>query len=84
VTAQAVKADGSLDQAKLIKELHSGTFDSVQGKVKFDSTGQNVDAFSFVFQWQGKDLVPFRPDANSVLTPVPPETRKIEYPKQNW
>jgi branched-chain amino acid transport system substrate-binding protein len=84
VTAQAVKADGSLDQAKLIKELHSGTFDSVQGKVKFDSTGQNVDAFSFFFQWQGKDLVPFRPDANSVLTPVPPETRKIEYPKQNW
>ena len=27
---------------KLIQTLHSGTFDSVQGKVKFDSTGQNT------------------------------------------
>ena len=84
VTAQAVKNIGSLDQKKLIVELHSGTYDSVQGKVKFDSTGQNVAAFSFVFQWQGKDLVPFKPDSSGLLTPVPPETRKVEYPKQNW
>jgi branched-chain amino acid transport system substrate-binding protein len=84
VTAQAVTKNGSLDQKKLIETLHSGTFDSVQGKVKFDPTGQNVDAFSFVFQWQGKDLVAFKPDAGGLLTPVPPETRKVEYPKKSW
>jgi branched-chain amino acid transport system substrate-binding protein len=84
VTAQAVTKNGSLDQKKLIAELHSGTFDSVQGKVKFDPTGQNVDAFSFVFQWQGKDLVPFKPDSNGLLAPVSPETRNIEYPKKSW
>jgi len=84
VTAQAVKNIGSLDQKKLIQELHASTFDSVQGKVKFDSTGQNTAAFSFVFQWQGKDLVPFKPDSSDALVPVPPETRKIQYPKQPW
>jgi branched-chain amino acid transport system substrate-binding protein len=84
VTAQAVKNIGSLDQKKLIAELHASTFDSVQGKVKFDATGQNTAAFSFVFQWQGKDLVPFKPDSSDALVPVPPETRKIQYPKQPW
>lgn len=84
VTAQAVKAIGSLDQKKLIAELHSGTFDSVQGKVKFDATGQNTAAFAFVFQWQSGKLVPFRPNTADVLTAVPPVSKAIEYPKQNW
>lgn len=84
VTAQAVKAVGSLDQKKLIDELHSGTFDSVQGKVKFDSTGQNTAAFAFVFQWQSGKLGPFKPTTAGVLTAVAPETSAIEYPKHNW
>jgi branched-chain amino acid transport system substrate-binding protein len=84
VTAQAVKAIGSLDQSKLIAELHSGTFDSVQGKVKFDSTGQNTAAFSYVFQWQGADLVPFQPNSSNTLAVVPPATGTIEYPKKSW
>jgi branched-chain amino acid transport system substrate-binding protein len=84
VTAQAVQAVGSLDQTKLIAELHSGTFQSVQGKVKFDATGQNVAAYSYVFQWQGGNLVPFQPDSSNVLQPVPPTTSAIEYPKKSW
>lgn len=84
VTAQAVTEIGSVDQSKLIAELHSGTYDSVQGKVKFDSTGQNTDAFSYVFQWQKNALVPFQPDSSQLLTPVPPSTSAIEYPKANW
>jgi branched-chain amino acid transport system substrate-binding protein len=40
VVAQAVTKNNSLDNAKLITELHSGdTFQSVQGDVKFDATG---------------------------------------------
>jgi ABC-type branched-subunit amino acid transport system substrate-binding protein len=84
VTAQAVKAIGSLDQSKLIAELHSGTFESVQGKVKFDPTGQNTAAFSYVFQWQGANLVPFQPNSSNVLTAVPPATNALEYPKKSW
>jgi branched-chain amino acid transport system substrate-binding protein len=84
VTAQAVTKNGSLDQTKLISQLHSGTFESVQGKVKFDSTGQNTLAFSYVFQWQKGALVPFQPDSARKLAPVPPSTRAIEYPKAPW
>jgi ABC-type branched-subunit amino acid transport system substrate-binding protein len=84
VTAQAVQKDGSLDQKKLIAELHSGTFDSVQGKVKFDASGQNVDAFSYVFQWQHGQLVPYQPGPNQLLQPVPPAKQPIEYPKKPW
>jgi branched-chain amino acid transport system substrate-binding protein len=84
VTAQAVKNINSLNQTKLIAELHSGTYTSVQGPVKFDSTGQNVVAFSYVFQWQSGALVPYQPDSNQVLQPVPPATAAILYPKPAW
>jgi branched-chain amino acid transport system substrate-binding protein len=84
VVAQAVKANGSLNQAKLIATLHSSTFDSVQGKVKFDSTGQNTAAFSFVFQWQSGNLVGFQPDSSQTLVAVPPATETIEFPKKPW
>lgn len=84
VTAAAVTKVGSLDQKKLIAELHSDTFDSVQGKVKFDSTGQNTAAFSYIFQWQKGNLLPFQPDSSQKLVPVPPSTDPIEYPKAAW
>jgi branched-chain amino acid transport system substrate-binding protein len=84
VTAQAVTKIGSLDQTKLISQLHSATFDSVQGKVKFDSTGQNTAAFAYVFQWQKGALGPFQPDSSQKLVPVPPSTSAIEYPKTPW
>jgi branched-chain amino acid transport system substrate-binding protein len=84
VTAQAVTKVGSLDQTKLIAELHSDTFDSVQGKVKFDSTGQNTAAFSYIFQWQKGALLPYQPDSTDTLVPVPPSTTPIEYPKAPW
>ncbi|HKD76665.1 MAG TPA: amino acid ABC transporter substrate-binding protein [Ktedonobacterales bacterium] len=77
VVQQAVTENGSLDQAKLIQKLHSGTFTSVQGTVKFDSTGQNTAALSYLFQWQGGNLVPIYP-AGTLGAKQP------EYPKPNW
>jgi ABC-type branched-subunit amino acid transport system substrate-binding protein len=78
VTAQAVAKVGSLNNAKLIQELHSGdTFASVQGPVKFDSTGQNTSAVSYLFQWQNAALVPVFP-VNSTGAQSP------EYPKPLW
>ncbi len=77
VLAQAVTKIGSLDQAKLIAELHSDTFTSVQGAVKFDSTGQNTAAQSYLFQWQGGNLVPIFPAGTT-------GAQKFEYPRPNW
>lgn len=77
VIAQAVTKIGSLDQAKLIQELHSDTFSSVQGPVKFDTTGQNTMATAFLFQWQKGSLLPIFPtDAQGAQKPV--------YPRPNW
>ncbi|HEX9042422.1 MAG TPA: amino acid ABC transporter substrate-binding protein [Trebonia sp.] len=53
VVEQAVKAVGSVDNAKIISYLHSGvTLNTVQGTVKFDALGENANAAAFVFQWQ--------------------------------
>ena len=76
VVAQAVTQNNSLDQTKLIATLHSGTFNSVQGPVKFDSTGQNTQALAYLFQWQNGQLIPVYP-ANVAQAP-------IEFPKNNW
>ncbi len=78
VVAQAVTKIGSLDNAKLIAELHSGdTFQTVQGDVKFDATGQNVAALAYLFQWQKGSLVPVYPaTAQGAVAP--------EFPKPNW
>jgi branched-chain amino acid transport system substrate-binding protein len=77
VVQQAVTKVGSLDNQKIIAELHSGdTFTTVQGPVKFDSTGQNTAATAYLFQWQNGSLVPIYP--TNVASAQP------EYPRPNW
>src|SRR5258706_765317 len=76
VVQQAVTQNHSLDYAKLIQTLHSGTFDSVQGKVKLDATAQNTMATAYQFQWQNGKLIPVYPPAVASATP--------EFPKPNW
>jgi branched-chain amino acid transport system substrate-binding protein len=77
VIQQAVTKINSLDNQKLIAELHSGaTFTTVQGPVKFDTTGQNTAATAYLFQWQNGSLVPVYP--TNVASTQP------EYPKPNW
>jgi branched-chain amino acid transport system substrate-binding protein len=78
VLYQAVTKINSLDNAKLIAELHSGdVFKSVQGLVKFDETGQNVDAQSYLFQWQNGNYVPVFPAGT-------PGGADPEFPKPQW
>jgi branched-chain amino acid transport system substrate-binding protein len=77
VYQQAIAKIGSLDNAKLIQELHSDTFQSVQGPVKFDSTGQNTAAVAYLFQWQSGNLIPVYP-ASVAGTATP------TFPKPNW
>jgi branched-chain amino acid transport system substrate-binding protein len=76
VMQQAVTKNHSLDNTKLIQELHSDTFNSVQGPVKFDSTGQNTAAIAYLFQWQNGNLIPVYPANVATASP--------EFPKPNW
>ncbi|GCF11317.1 amino acid ABC transporter substrate-binding protein [Dictyobacter arantiisoli] len=77
VLQQAVEKIHSLDNGKLIQELHSGdTFNSIQGPVKFASDGENTVAEPFLFQWQGGKLIPVYPANQAQANP--------EYPKKSW
>jgi branched-chain amino acid transport system substrate-binding protein len=77
VVAQAVANIHSIDNAKLIAELHAGhTYQTVQGPVKFDDTGQNTAATAYLFQWQNGSLIPVYPTDVATAQPV--------FPKPNW
>lgn len=89
VTAQAITQNKSLNQKALLATLHSGTFTSVQGPVKFDSTGQNILASSYLFQWQNADTADqafpgFVPTATGSLKALAPSKATVEFPKHPW
>jgi branched-chain amino acid transport system substrate-binding protein len=78
VAAQAIRATGGTDQAKIISYLHGGvTLSSVQGPVKFDALGENTKPVLFVFQWQNGTYA-------QVLPASAPGSGKIQYPKPDW
>jgi branched-chain amino acid transport system substrate-binding protein len=77
VFLQAATKINSINNTRLITELHSGvTFQTVQGDVKFDPTGQNTLGTGYLFQWQKGTLVSVYPASQASATP--------EYPKQSW
>lgn len=79
VLAEAVKDTNGFTNKKIIKVLHSGkVFETVQGRVKFNSLGENVDATIFTFQWQsGTKFVQILPkNAKGSVNPV--------FPKPSW
>ncbi len=70
VLEQAVKIEHSIDNSKLISELHSGSaFNTVQGTVQFDNTGQNTTALAFLFQWQHGHLLAVYPSFAAAQNP---------------
>lgn len=77
VLYQAANKIHSIDNTKLIAELHSGdTFKSVQGDVKFNDKGENIDGSAFIFQWQK--------GAVNLVYPAGQATAAPEFPKTNW
>jgi branched-chain amino acid transport system substrate-binding protein len=73
VLQQAIKATGSIDNAKIITYLHSGvTLSTVQGSAHFDSLGENSSAIAFIFQWQnnGSKFVQVLPSGASGSVPI--------------
>ena len=75
VVDQATQRAGSIDNAKLISTLHTGTYQTLQGPIAFDSVGK-PQGTNFLVQWQKGQTVPVYPPAAA--------TTKPEYPKPNW
>jgi len=76
VLQQAINKIQVVDNAKLIKELRTDTFDTLQGPVKFAQDGENSIAVAFLFQWQKGNLIPVYPQNNAKLNP--------QFPKAIW
>jgi branched-chain amino acid transport system substrate-binding protein len=76
VLAQAVSNAKSIDNAKIMQSLHSDTFSTVQGAVKFANDGENTTAIPYLFQWQKGNLIPVYPLGNAQANP--------EFPKPSW
>jgi branched-chain amino acid transport system substrate-binding protein len=73
---QAVNKSQSIDNAKIMDALRTGTFQTLQGPVKFAPDGQNTLAVPYLFQWQKKNLVPVYPQTQAQAN--------VEYPKPAW
>lgn len=76
VLEQAVNKIQSVDNGKLMQELHSDTFQSLQGVVKFDDVGRNTVGTAYLFQWQKGQLLPVYPVDQAAANP--------EFPKPQW
>jgi branched-chain amino acid transport system substrate-binding protein len=77
VVDQATKKAGSIDNKKLIDTLHSGTYNTVQGPMSFDSTGKPQGGVGvYIEQWQGGKAI--------FVYPTTVAAAKPEYPKNNW
>jgi len=77
VVDQASKKANSIDNKALITALHSGTYNTVQGPMSFDSVGRPQGGVGvYIEQWQGGSAV--------FVYPTTVATKKPEYPKPNW
>lgn len=66
---------GKIDNATIISTLHSGTWPTLLGDLKWDAIGQPQGSFHLV-QWQGGSLVPVYPAGIAKASPV--------FPKPGW
>ncbi len=69
---QAIERVGKIDRAAIIKELQTGTFDTVLGKVKMENNTFK-DAFWLIGQWQNGFYVGVAPQRAGVATPIVPK-----------
>jgi branched-chain amino acid transport system substrate-binding protein len=73
VLQQAIERVGKIDRAAVIKEINSGSFDTIIGKVKLEK-GLNKNIWA-IGQWQGADFVGLAPvskqGAKAPIVPKP-------------
>jgi branched-chain amino acid transport system substrate-binding protein len=75
VLQQAVENIQSIDNAALLEDLHSSTFETVVGPLSFDDVGRPQGAF-MLLQWQGDRYVIVGPAGREQADPV--------WPKPEW
>lgn len=74
VLQQAAEKVQSIDNTKVINELHSGdVFNTVQGTAQFALAGQNVQAIAYLFQWQSGQFIPVYPLSVAAQNPEFPK-----------
>ena len=81
VLADAINRAGSTEPAKIQKALQETDLKPEQlmmgfRGVKFDQTGQNILAATYLIQLQGKDYVSVWPDKSA--------TAKVKWPMSGW
>lgn len=77
VVDQAATKANSIDNKKLIDTLHSGTYQTIQGPMSFDSAGKPQGGVGvYIEQWQGGKAI--------FVYPSTVASAKPEYPKNNW
>jgi branched-chain amino acid transport system substrate-binding protein len=76
VLHQAALNIESIDNAELIEELHSATFDTIVGPLSFDEVGAPQGSF-MLLQWQGDTFVIVGPGDRAEADPIGP-------PKPEW
>jgi branched-chain amino acid transport system substrate-binding protein len=72
VVDQAATNANSITNSALIAALHSGTFQTIQGPMAFDSVGRPNGA-TFLVQWQNGATVPVYPASAAVAQPAYPK-----------
>jgi branched-chain amino acid transport system substrate-binding protein len=75
ILQQAIERVGRIDRAEVIKEIQTGTFDTIVGKVKLQNN-LRVDGWQ-VGQWQGGEYYGLYPEDL-------PGAHKILFPKPAW
>ena len=68
VLQQAIERVGKIDRAAVIKEINTGSFDTIIGKVKLEN-GLNKNIWA-VGQWQGADFYGVAPVSKQGAKPV--------------
>jgi branched-chain amino acid transport system substrate-binding protein len=77
VVDQAATKAGNIDNVKLIATLHTGTYQTVQGPMSFDSAGRPQGGVGvYIEQWQGGQAI--------FVYPASVAAAKPEYPKKAW
>jgi branched-chain amino acid transport system substrate-binding protein len=75
ILQQAVENTQSIDNAKLIEEMHRATFTTVVGPLSFDEVGKPKGSF-MILQWRGDGYLIVAPDFAKQADPV--------WPKPEW
>ena len=71
VLQQAIEKVGKIDREAVIKEINTGTFDTIIGKVKLvDNLYKGIWA---VGQWQGSEFYGIAPKQDGARAPIVPE-----------